>query len=350
MSTLGGMTRTDPTHAINELMGVDDVLARYQRPGPHATVIMQFPAPGRAGDDRMVRWHVRRSELVAAGASTAALGHLDTLVEGLEPRGNCVLLTADDHDASFCWLIDHDVEHLAHVGPCPAMLAALDELTDRSPVIVAVVDHLGADLFELDHLDIAEIGSVEGDHVQTHRHTSGDQAGHQRRADAIYERNADTIAHHITDHAAGVGAHLVVLTGDDREAASVTNHLDTHRFTVVTVQAGARHDPHLAERVRHAAIEQSLAHRRSHRADAVSHLREELGRHALGVEGRAATATAIAESRAATTFFDRSIAVMNPADVDVLARDTLLFGGTVVVTSDLGVADGVAAVLRFATH
>ncbi len=341
------MTRTESDRATNELAAADEIVARYQRSGPHATVIMEFPAPGQLGDDRMVRWHVRRSELVDAGASNTSLAHLDALVGSLDPRGETVLLTADDADAAFCWLTDRTVDHLACVGPCPALLAALDELSDRSPVIVAVVDHLGADLFELDHLDLAEIGSVKGDHIQTHRHTGGDQAGYQRRANAVYERNADTVARQITEHAVAAGAHLVVLTGDDREAAAITDHLDTHRFTVVSVQAGARHDPHLAERLRRAAIGQSLTDRHARRGAATAHLREELGRHALGVEGRNATATAIAEGRVATLFVDRSAA---PDDADTLARDTLLHGGTVVVADDLGVADAVAGILRYATH
>ena len=341
------MTKIERVRAANELAGVADVLVRYQRSGPHATVIMEFPAPGQAGADRTVRWHVRRSELIAAGASDATLGHLDALVDALEPRSDTVLLTADDTDATFCWLIDHSVDHLAHVGPCPALLAALAELSDRTPAIVAVVDHLGADLFELDHLDLTEIGSVKGDQVQTHRHTGGDQAGYQRRSEAVYERNTDTIARQITEHAVHAAARLVVLTGDDREAAAVTDHMDTHRFAVVAVQAGARRDPHLAERLCRAAIEQSLAERSSRRNTAVAHLREELGRHALGVEGRDATATAIAEGRVATMFVDRTTA---PDDADTLARDTLLHGGNVVVADELGVTDGMAGVLRYASH
>lgn len=339
------MTKIEPGRTAIELASVEDVLARSQRPGPHATVIMQFPSPGQLGDDRMVRWHVRRSELVDAGASDASLAHLDELVEGLERRGETVLLSADDIDAAFCWLIDQTVVQLTQVGPCLAMLAALDELSERTPVIAAVVDHLGADLFELDRLDFTEIASVKGDHVQTHRHTGGDQAGYQRRAEAVYERNADAIAGQITEHAVHAGAQLVVLTGDDREAAAVIDHLDTHRFTVVAVQAGSRHDPHVADRLRRAAIEQSLIQRRTRRAAAVAQLREELGRHALGIEGREATATAIAESRVATTFIDRE-AIAD--DNDALARDTLLYGGTVVVADDLGAADGVAAILRYA--
>jgi stalled ribosome rescue protein Dom34 len=295
---------------------------------------MDIPAPGQAGDDRAVRWHVRRSELARAGAGNDALDHLDALVDALDPRGDTVLVTADDTDATFCWLIDRTVHHLTQVGPHPALIAALDELSDRAPVIVAVVDHLGADLFVLEH-------------VQTHRHTGGDRSGYQRRAEAVYERNADTVAAQITEHAVHAAARLIVLTGDGRETAAVADHLDTHRFTVVTVHAGTRNDPRLAERLREAAIEQSLAHRADRRSVAIAHLREELGRHALAVEGQDATTSAITDGRVATLFVDR-IAI--PDGADTLAYDTLLRGGTVVVADDLGVADSVAAILRYATH
>jgi hypothetical protein len=336
------MTTSGPK--ADELMSVDQIIERCQRPGPHSTVIMQFPTPGEAGDDRLVRWHVRRSELVKAGADATTLALLDDAVDSLEPRGVTVLFTADETDAAYCWLIDHTVEPMTHVGACPALLPALDELTDRSPVIAAAVDHVGADLFELVHLDLTDVGSVKGEHIQTHRHTGGDQAGYQRRADAVYDRNADTIARRITEHAVHAGAHLVVLTGDDRETAAVTDHLDTHRFAVSTEPAGARHEAQLRDRVRHACIERSLTARRQRRADAVEHLRRELGQHALGVEGREATATAIAEARVATTFIDRA---SPPTDADELARDTILFGGTVVVTHGLDVVDGVAAIVRY---
>ena len=346
------MTKADHTSDLSatvpgELGSIDEVVTRYQRPGPHATVVMQFPPPGQSGDDRLVRWHARRSELVHAGAGTSALAHLDHIVEHLEPRGETVLLTADDIDAAHCWLIDHAVAHMVHVGSCPALLAALDELSDRTPVIAAVVDHLGADLFELDHLDLTEIGSVKGDHIQTHRHTGGDQAGYQRRAEAVYDRNADTIARQLTEHAAHAGARLIVLTGDDRETAAVTDHLDVHRCPVHSAQPGARHEPPTAERLREASTDQPLADREQRRTDAVSQLRQELGQHALGVEGQEATAVAIAEGRVATTFIDPTSA---PDNADELARDTLLFGGAVVVASALDVSDGVAGILRYANH
>lgn len=338
--------RTGGVITVMEMTTIDDVVARYRRPGPHASVVMRFPPPGQVGDDRMVRWHVRRSELVNAGADDTLLAHLDQLVDNLDPRGETVLLTADHTDATFCWLIDHSVAHAAKVGPCPALLAAVDELSDRAPVIAAVVDHLGADLFELDHLDLSHIGAVQGDQVQTDRHTGGDQAGYQRRAEGVYQRNAEAIATSIVQHAHRAGATLVVLTGDDRETAAVADHLDTHRYEVYTVQAGARHEPQTHDRVRSAAIDASAASRRKRRAAAVAELRETLGQHTLGVEGRDATAAAINEGRVATTFIDRECA---PTDADELARTTLAFGGGVVVTAELGVRDGVAAIMRYAS-
>jgi len=49
-------------------------------------------------------------------------------------------------------------------------------------------------------------------------------------------------------------------------------------------------------------------------------------------------------------FVDRTTAPDDADDADTLARDTLLHGGNVVVADELGVTDGVAGVLRYASH
>lgn len=329
-----------------ELTTVADIVDRYQRPGPHATVVMMIPTPGQVGEDLAVRWHVRRTELVHEGATDSALNHLDRAIETIEPRGAMAVLTANDDDAALCWLLDHEVVAMTSVGDRPRLLAAVDELAGRSPVAAAVVDHLGADLYRIDHVEIAERGSVKGDHVQTHRHTGGDQAGYQRRADAVYHRNADMIAKAVASQAAADAAHLIVLTGDDREIADVIEHLDTHRFSVVAVQAGARHEAGTPARLAAAANEALLADRHRTRAGDVDDLRRALGQHSLGAAGRRTIADAIREGRVATLLLDRGAL---PDDADRLAGDALLYGGRVVLANDLGATDGVGAILRYDT-
>lgn len=341
MATAEGSSTSSGTE---ELTTVEGIIERYQLQGPHATVVMQLSLAGQVGDDRIARWHARRTELTHLGARPAALGRLDDLVSALDGRGQTVLLTANETSAAHCWLIDHDTTPFTQVGDHPALLPAIAELSDRAPVIAAIVDHLGAGIHRVDHLDIVGLGVVKGEHVQTHRHTGGDQAGYQRRADAVYERNAETIAQQITDVAVEHHATLIVLTGDDREVAAVEQHLDVHRFAVRSAQAGSRHEADAVTRIHAAATAQALTERQRHIEAAVEELRRALGQHSLGVEGHDVTIQAIGEARVATLFIDRTNQLN---DADATARDTLIFGGRVLVVDDLGVADGIGALLRY---
>lgn len=334
------------SQVVHELTSIDDVVDRYQRPGPHATVIMYVPRPGEVGEALGVRWHARRTELAHAGAGDAALGHLDHAIETIDQRGAMLVLSANDDGAALCWLLDHRLAPMTAVADRPRLLAAIDELHGRAPVTVAVVDHLGADVYEVDHVEIIARESVKGDHVQTHRHTGGDQAGYQRRAESVYHRNADSIASAVGACAEAARSRLIVLTGDDREVADVIDHLDTNRFSVSSVQAGARHDNGILDRLAAAANDALLAHRHRERTNDVEDLRRSIGQHGLGIEGMSSTTDAIAEGRVATLLLDRRAL---PDDADQLAADALLFGGRVVLADDLGVADGVGAVLRYAT-
>lgn len=337
------MAKTIDVAGRDELTGLHEIAERYRLDGPHATVVMLCSTPGQNGDDRKVRWHARRTELAHLGAGTAALEHLDHEVESLDPRGEMVLVTANDAGAAHCWLTDYDVVPMAHVGEIPALLAAVDELADRTPVVAALVDHAGADVYLIDHIEVADAGSVTADPVEDRGHTKTDHASHERRLDAAAERTAAAIARAI-EHAATSDTRLIVLTGDDREVASVERHLDTHRFTVSVVQAGGRHEPGAVQRLRRAALDESLRQRQRRSAEAVAELRRALGQHALGTEGNESTATAADEGRVATLFLDRTRLVDG---ADTVARDTLARGGSIVIADELGVADGVAALLRY---
>jgi hypothetical protein len=348
------MIKVDHAHRgihATEMRSLADVIERYQLGGPHATIVIDLSTPGHVGDDRSVRWHARRHELMHAGADAAALTHLDRLVEAVEARAATVLLTANADGSAYCWLSDLSVAPMAHVGECPALLPAIDELTNRSPVLAALIDHLGAELFCVDHSVVGELGAVKGDHVQTHRHVGGDQSGHQRRADGVYERNAEAIAAEITRQTAARGARLIVLSGDAREVAAVEHHLDrrhldTRHVSVRTVHAGARHESDAIERLRSAVAEQELAERERRRAAAVSEFDRAAGRHTLAVTGRESTTAAIHEGRLATLLVERTATA-----ADEVARDTLLFGGQVVVVVDVvDDPDGIAGVLRYAVQ
>ena len=346
------MIKVDHAHRgihETEMRSLADVIERYQLGGPHMTIVIDLSTPGHVGNSRSVRWH-RRHELMHAGADAAALTHLDRLVEAVEAGPATVLLTTNADGSAYCWLSDLSVAPMAHVGECPALLPAIDELTNRSPVLAALIDHLGAELFCVDHSVVGELGAVKGDHVQTHRHVGGDQSGHQRRADGVYERNAEAIAAEITRQTAARGARLIVLSGDAREVAAVEHHLDRHHLdtrhvSVRTVHAGARH-----ESARSRGCARRSPSRNSPSVNAVGPLRcrslRPAGRHTLAVTGRESTTAAIHEGRLATLLVERAATA-----ADEIARDTLLFGGQVVVVVDVvDDPDGIAGVLRYAVQ
>lgn len=329
-----------------ELTSVAEVADRYRRRGPHATVVLRRSIPGQLGDDPSTRWHARRNELRHAGADDEALDQLDSLVESLDPRGEMVLLSTDGVDAVFCWLIDQDVPPSVHVGPTPALLPALVELTDRAPLIAAVIDRIGADLYSFAHLDLVDLGAVTGERVQTHRHDLGDQAGFERRNNELWERNAELVAGEVSDRVARTHASVVVLTGDDRQVAAVDRHLDHHHLTIQRVAAGSRHEPTTPERVLQAAIEQSLAARVARRNDSVARLLHEVGTAGLATVGAPDTATALGEGRVDTLFLTNAATVPDAA-VDALVDQCLGFGGRIIVCDEVPARDGVAGLLRY---
>ena len=334
------------TTAVVELKTVTDIVGRYQCPGPHATVIMRVVLPGVRGDDRQTRRHALQDDLRHAGADDATIGHIDDALESLDPRGIHVLLTANAESGAFCWLTNYEAPSRIHVDAMPVLIPALVELSDQAPVICATVDNIGADLFELGHVDMVGIGTVTGEEDSTERYGGRNRDGYDRWANEVHNRNADLIAKHLSDHAERAKARIVVLSGNDGEISSVEHHLGHHRFEVSTVQAGARHDKEAPDRLREAAVEAAQAERTRRRNERVGRLKQELGQHDLAVAGHDKTLEAINEGSVETLFLDVG-KLEEMGDSDSIAKDALLFRGDVVIAPDLPTSDGVAALLRY---
>ena len=334
------------TTATVELKTIADVADRYQCSGPHATVVMRVVKPGVRGDDRETRRHALQDDLRHQGADDAMISHIDNALESLDPRGLHVLLTANAESGAFCWLTDYDAQSEIRVGAMPALLPALAELTDRTPVICAIIDNIGADMFQLGHLDLVGIGTVTGEEDSTERYGGRNQDGYDRWANEVHNRNADLIAKHLSEHAQRAKARIVVLSGNNGEISSVEHHLGHHQFTVSTVQAGARHDKEAPDRLHEAAREADRAERLQRRNERVGRLEQELGQHDLAVAGHDTTLEAIKEGSVETLFLDIG-KLDDIGDADSIAKDALQFGGDVVIAPDLPTDDGVAALLRY---
>ncbi len=335
-----------------ELTTMAAIATRYQLPGPHVTVVVPLPTPGTVGDDLGVRWSSTRADLHHLGASAQAVQHIDAVLASRHRRGRSLLVTATEVDAAFTWLA-FDIEPTMHVGPLPALVPAIGQVTtSSSPTIAAVVDRVGGDLYVIDAFDIAPIDSVDGEDEQIHKAATGgwSQKNHQRHSEVIWDRNAALVASTISTHAAHHGDHqaagAIVLTGDDRAVGLVERHLAAHHVSNVTRHhAGGRHEPGTVARVQSVALDERSRRSGERCATQLAELREELGQHDRAVGGSIPVLEAITENRVRTLFVDIDRGRADP-HVDALVGATLAHGGDVVVGPDFDIRDGIAALLR----
>lgn len=330
-----------------ELTSIAAIKARYELPGPHVTVVVNVPLPMTVGDDAAVRYDATRTELLHVGASEESVGHIVGFLESSRRRGHPVLVTATDRGAAFCWLA-FDIAGSATVGNLPALLPALRQVRlGRVPMVGAVVDRTGADLFGVDAFDIEPVDSVTGTTEHIHKGAGGglSHSNHQRHSEQIWARNAELVAAAITTQAAALRARHVVLTGDDRAVRLVEEHLDEHRVgTVVRRQAGGRHEPETPQRLRHAAFEVRASLDRQRTACAVDELSRELGQQDRALAGAMDVENAVDANEVKTLFVRPG--TNDAFDADAIICNALAHGVDIVVDAAVHGPDGIAAVLR----
>jgi hypothetical protein len=334
---------------VVELKSIAAVGTRYDLAGPHTTAIVPVAVPGTVGDDFTVRWSATRADLAHLGASEPALARLDDVVSSVHRGGHTLLLTANDETAAFCWL-SFDIEPLLQVAPLPALVPAIREISASSTIVVAAVDRVGADIFEVGQFDITPIHTVEGEHEQIHKAASGgwSQPRHQRHSEVTWERNATLIATELARVADRARATTVLVTGDDRAVHLVEDHLEGQsRHRVAQCHAGGRHEPETPTRLLDAARAERWADAAAVCERQLDDLREELGQHDRAIAGSVEVLEAITENRVGTLFvdIDEGRAVHH---VDAIVRAALAHGAQLVVGAGFEVDDGLAALLRAA--
>lgn len=343
---------TTDHEGLGRLSTTGAVLARYDRPGPHATVVLPIPVPGRARNDLDKRWHATKANLRHLGATDRVLQHVEDAVGALAQCGFDALITADEHDAAYCWLTnsdsDIDVGEMIHVGPHPTLAPAIAEIDRRPSVVCAAVDRVGADVFVVDHAHIEHVNSTDGERDGIHKSAGdgADQARNQRHSEVIWDRNADLVAAAIADRITRGAATPVTLTGDGRAIELVTRHLAAAGIrNVQHVSAGGRHESATRRRLLEAAMTVAA----NAQSNAIEHdlerLREELGQRDLAVDGDVHTREAIADARVATLFVDSGRWREHP-HLDETIHAAGAQGGSVVVAPAPDIADGLAALIR----
>jgi hypothetical protein len=341
---------TEPplTSGLHRLATNPSILKRYALPGPHVSVVMPIPIPGQAGDDLTKRWNATRTDLRRVGATDDALDHLDAAIEALNPCGYQVLLTANDDNAAYCWLTSAPDATMTRVGSLPALVPALAEVDRRPTLILAAVDRVGADLYAVDHTQIDECGSVDGETERIHK-ASGDgtdQARNQRHSEVVWDRNAELVGERLATLARQRNAARVILTGDRRAVDLITHRLAHHKeLTIESVRAGGRHEPNTSQRLLAAALESARAAQVAKQETEIEELAEELGQHDQAVEGAVRTLQATADHRVKKLYIDAGSWRDHP-HLDETIAAAAAQGAKVIAVNAPHLLDGIAAMLR----
>jgi hypothetical protein len=332
---------------VGSLDTLDEIAARYAVAGPHATVLMTTPVLGSTGDDLEIRWHANRTELTHLGASAATIAQLDRAMSSVTVHGSHLLLTANDDSVASSW-ISLGARPFSIVGSLPALVPAIREAREVVPVLAAVVDRAGADVYAVQRLNVDHVETVDGETDQIHKSGAGgwSHARRQRHSETIWARNASLVASAITRACSAMEIKIVFLSGDERAVRLVRSSLAPHHDLDVTVKrAGARGDGTITKRVRDSATEVRRAAAERHKTPLIRRLDEELGQHDRGIEGSVAVLEAINENRVRTLFIDIDEWTACP-HVDATVKLAIEHGAEPVVAPLLGVRDGVAALLR----
>jgi hypothetical protein len=334
-------------------------------------------------DESLLRWAALADSLRAQGAPEATIGVLAdrVLAEALAPATLAVFAGADGNLLHAQHLGDTRlVDRAGYAAPaCVVPLLAWSQ--ERPPFVLAVIDRAGADV---------TAGSGGGGPTRTWTVTGPDdeiernapggwsQPRYQRRAEDSWRHNAATIAESVMAGVDEVGAQVVVLSGDTREVALVSERLPEPSGLLVQHISGSRSRDGSQQR-RPDDLERALREAAGRQTeDLLNQFRARLNPGGLAVEGIRPTIDAIAAGavacllitedhhdvtawygRAGTDIYpdhDAAVAAGLPARAgyltDVAVRAALLSDAAVRVvgTAPGGPVEGIGALCRFSAR
>jgi hypothetical protein len=249
-----------------------------------------------------LRWRAERERLEAAGASEAALRAIDDRIPGAHLRGASVALFARDDGAVVSFDLDVAVgADRSTVGPLPLLGPLVEWLQSHEPYVVAVCDHLGAEIVVVSrHGDDHEEVVGESDSTDRHLHLSQpggwSQARFQRRAKGRWRANAGEAADRLVEIVAEAKPRFVAVAGDLRAVQMLREQLPESVRHLLHEVSGTRANDgsevsheELGRLIRTVVAEDTVT--------IAQKLSEELGQRDRGVVGAAATLAALAEAR-----------------------------------------------------
>jgi hypothetical protein len=368
----------------------DEVTRIYRRSGPFATAYLDATrASERGAEEVVLRWQALRRDLERAGADAQVLTALDGAVGSHRDiageHGQVLVATGGE------LLMDETLPRPplrpeARWAPLPHVMPYLAQQGPRIAHVVVVADRAGADLSAVDAVAAAtgappKRESVEGSHDPLHKTFTGELSeGHfQQYVQNNWAANAREVSAAVRGYVARSGATLVVLAGDEHARALLRADLPPvlpSDVEIAEVREGGRGEG-ASERLLDEAVQGLLLQRGvRERARALERLAEARA-HGLAAIGLDQVIDALRRAQVDTLIFVdgstsselvwvgpqrlllardeddlRSLGVADPLRDRFDAAVIRALAGSsasllTVSPDDVGLPDGVAAVLRY---
>ncbi len=331
----------------------------YEHEGPFATVYLEGRSPGEdAAQQVRLRWKALREELVAEGATTAALDAIESALdreEAGEEQNDGRVLVAVDAGLVFDepWDAALGTGDHAHWTRLPELASYVRERARSVRVLVAVVDQEGAQIRQevcaAQHtarelaVETVEGGASEGVHKPRGGALSHNQI--QRRAAEAVERNVEDIAARLSTIQAQFRPRVLVLAGEVQARSALRDELHEELASLVVETGSSGRDGNASEE---ALAEQLRSVASEHSAEQAEARAEQLNAglaHGQAVHGSDAVARAAEMGAVDTLLFEHDAPATREAFLLKACAETS--AGVDLVPAGTNMADGAGALLRF---
>jgi len=280
-------------------------------PGPFATVCADVSHTTENADAELeLRVRAITEQLTAQGATDAAVEAVRSrLLEGEAGgragtlRGRAVVADAAGEVVLDSPLVDVPRTGLAVWSDQADLLPVLRQLPGRVPHLVVVTDRVGADITVVTEPGGPELDTtVEGETHEVHKVSSGDwgELHFQHRAENVWVENADRVAKVIDALAGQIGARFVLLAGEERARAVLTERVGPQVADVlVETDEGGRAAGADREPIQRRAAELVAEHEAREDAEVLQQI-DAASAHGLAVTGTALVVEALRKAQVET--------------------------------------------------
>jgi len=226
--------------------------ALYQQQGPFASVTIDVSRDDEHGArEHELRVRAACDQLRELGAEEetveAVASRLREQVSRPSPVSRVVVAAAGAVGLDELMSIRVD-QPMVSWSPLPDISGWIAHLDGTTPFVLAIVDHEGGDVstYTSDVPDPDEEASVGGETHHVHKVPVGGWSAlrYQHVTENVWQRNADAVSEQVISHIRS-GYRLVLLAGDPRSRAMVSDRLADSMATVMVVEGGTRADEQL---------------------------------------------------------------------------------------------------------